>query len=221
MDVSKCGLVPVQLNRGSLIFEFKPSAMQEQEFSPHESLHLIESMINKARNRFSENGHLFLLWGWVILLCSIANFISAYFFNSLETLKYIWILIVPTVIYQIIYLARKEKNEKVKTYADEIYNYVWVAFVIMGFVSGIILGKSGNTSLFNPVILSLYGMPTFLSGVILQFSPLKIGAFCCWGLAIAAMFIPMEFSFLLLAIAVITAWIVPGYLLRSRYKNQN
>ena len=54
--------------RHSLIFEHKPSAMQEQEFSPQQSLNLIESMINKARNRFSENGHLYLLWGWVILL---------------------------------------------------------------------------------------------------------------------------------------------------------
>jgi hypothetical protein len=195
--------------------------MQEQEFSPQDSLNLIESMINKARNRFSENGHLFLLWGWIILICSIANFISAYFFNSLETLKYMWMLTVPTVIYQMIYLARKEKNVKVKTYADDIYNYVWVVFVIMGFVTGIIIGKSGNTYLFNPIILSLYGMPTFLSGVILKFSPLKIGAFFCWALAILSMFIPIEFSFLLLAIAVITAWIVPGYLLRSRYKNQN
>lgn len=206
--------------RYSLIFEHKPSAMQEQ-ISPQQSLNLIESMINKARNRFSENGHLYLLWGWVILVCSIANFISAYFFNSLETLKYVWMLTVPTVIYQMIYLARKEKNEKLKTYADDIYNYVWVVFVIMGFVSGIILGKSGNTSLFNPVILSLYGMPTFLSGVILRFTPLKIGAFCCWVLALVSMFIPMVFSFLLLAIAVILAWIVPGYLLRSRFKNQN
>jgi uncharacterized membrane protein YfcA len=195
--------------------------MQQEEFSPQDSLHLIESMINKARNRFSENGHLYLLWGWVILLCSIANFVAVYFFNSLETLKYMWVLIVPTVIYQMIYLVRKEKKEKVKTYADEIYNYVWLAFVVMGFVIGVVLGKTGNTYLFNPVILTLYGMPTFLSGVIIQFMPLKIGAYCCWALAIASVFIPLEFSFLLLAIAVIVAWIVPGYLLQSRYKNQN
>jgi hypothetical protein len=45
--------------------------MQQEEFSPQDSLHLIESMINKARNRFSENGHLYLLWGWVILVCSV------------------------------------------------------------------------------------------------------------------------------------------------------
>jgi hypothetical protein len=205
----------------SYFWKNKTAAMEQQNFSAQNSLELIEAMINKARNRFSENGHLFLLWGWVILLCSIANFISVYFFNSLETLKYVWILIVPTVIYQMVYLARKEKREKVKTYADEIYNYVWIVFVIMGFVTGIVLGKSGNTNLFNPIILMLYGMPTFLSGIILQFTPLKIGAFCCWALAITAMFIPIEFSFLLLAVAVITAWIVPGYLLRSRYKNQN
>jgi hypothetical protein len=195
--------------------------MQQQEFSPQDSLNLIESMINKARNRFNENGHLYLLWGWVIFLCSMASFVSAYFFKNLEILKYVWVLILPTVVYQMIYLTRKEKNEKVKTYADEIYNYIWLVFVIMGFVTGVVLGKSGNSDLFNPVILILYGMPTFISGVILKFSPLKTGALCCWALAIVSVFIPLVFSFLLVAVAVIIAWIIPGYLLRSRFKNQN
>jgi len=36
------------------------------ERSPQEALQLIESMINKAQNRFGENGTLYLLWGWVL-----------------------------------------------------------------------------------------------------------------------------------------------------------
>lgn len=195
--------------------------MQEQEFSPQQSLSLIESMINKAQNRFNESGHLYLLWGWVILICSIISFISVYIYNSFQPLQYVWMLTFPTIIYQMIYLSRKKKSDTVKTYADEITGQVWLAFVIMGFISGIIIYKTANPELFNPVILMLYGMPTFLSGVIIKFQPLRIGAFCCWVLAILSVFIPMEFSFLLIATAVVTAWIVPGYLLRSRYKNQN
>jgi hypothetical protein len=48
----------------------------ENDFNPQQSLALIESMINKAKNRFSENGHLYLLWGWTVLLCSIIHFVS-------------------------------------------------------------------------------------------------------------------------------------------------
>ena len=49
--------------------------MQEENISGKESLAIIESMINKAKNQFSENGHLYLLWGWAVFVCSIAQFI--------------------------------------------------------------------------------------------------------------------------------------------------
>ena len=195
--------------------------MEQQELSTRDSLQLIESMINKAQNRFSENGHLYLLWGWVVLVCSITSFIAIYFYGNGKSLMYVWMLTIPTVIYQMIYLARVKKNTTVRTYTDEINSYVWLVFVIMGFLVGIIVGRSGQPQLFNPLVLMLYGMPTFLSGVILKFRPLRIGAICCWVLALVSVLIPYQFSFLLLALAVITTWIVPGYLLRSRFKTQH
>lgn len=195
--------------------------MEQQDFSAKDSLQLIESMISKAQNRFSENGHLYLLWGWVILICSIASFISVYFLGSFNNLMYVWMLIFPTVIYQMIYLARVKKKETVRTYTDEIVSYVWLVFVIMGFLVGIIIGRSGQPQLFNPLILMLYGMPTFLCGILLKFVPLRIGAVSCWVLALASVVVPYQFSFLLVALAVIVTWIVPGYLLRSRFQKQN
>lgn len=195
--------------------------MEQQEFSTRDSLQLIERMINKAQNRFSENGHLYLLWGWVVLVCSITSFVAIYFYDNAKILMYVWMLTIPTVIYQMIYLARVKKNTAVRTYTDEINSYVWFVFVIMGFLVGIIVGRSGHPELFNPFVLMLYGMPTFLSGVILKFMPLRIGAICCWILSLVSVLIPYQFSFLLLAMAVITTWIVPGYLLRSRFKTQH
>lgn len=195
--------------------------MEQQELSTRDSLQLIESMINKAQNRFNENGHLYLLWGWVVLICSITSFITIYFYGNGKILMYVWMLTIPTVIYQMIYLARIKKSTAVRTYTDEINSYVWLVFVIMGFLVGIIIGRSGQPQLFNPLVLMLYGMPTFLSGVILKFKPLRIGAVCCWILALVSVLIPYQFSFLLLGLAVITTWIVPGYLLRSRFKTQH
>ena len=194
--------------------------MQQEDFSPQDSLTLIESMINKARNRFSENGHLYLLWGWVVLICSSVSFISLYLYKDYRLFP-VWFLTWAAVIYQFIYLFRKKKEERVKTYTDEISASVWLVFVVMGGLLAVILARTNNQSLFNTVLLILYGMPTFLSGVILKFNPLKVGALVCWLLAFISSMIPNEFSFLLLAIAVVTAWIVPGYLLRSRYQKQN
>jgi hypothetical protein len=205
------------VNRDSFIFEtIKPSVMQEQEFSPHEGLHLIESMINKARNRFSENGHLYLLWGWIVFICGVVSFISLWYFKDYRLFP-VWFLTWLAVIYQFIYLARKKKSASVRTYTDEISSNVW----IMAGLLTVILAKTNNQQLFNTVILVLYGLPTFLSGEIMKFFPLKIGAIVCWVLSVVSIYIPYEFSFLLISMSVVTAWIVPGYLLRSRYKNQN
>ena len=48
--------------------------------SGEESLAIIHAMINKAKHQFSDNGHLYLLWGWVVLLCSITQFLIINFF---------------------------------------------------------------------------------------------------------------------------------------------
>jgi hypothetical protein len=40
---------------------------EEVPMSETESLRLISSMINKAKNGFSESGTLYLLWGWLTM----------------------------------------------------------------------------------------------------------------------------------------------------------
>ncbi len=193
---------------------------QEQFSSPQDSLQLIESMINKAQNRFNENGHLYLLWGWVIFACSIIHFVVDYW-NLYNNPQVVWFLTWGALIYQTIYISRRKKKERVKTYTDDIVGWVWVVFVILMALVGFITGKGNTWHLMYPLFLVLYGVPTFLTGVIIKFQPLQVGAISCWILAIASTFVPTQFQVLFLALAVLSAWIVPGYMLRSRFKNQN
>jgi hypothetical protein len=193
--------------------------MEKQELTAQESLSLIESMISKAQNRFNENGHLYLLWGWVILFCSVVHFVLDYW-NLYNKPQFVWFLTWAAVIYQMIYIARAKRKERVKTYTDEIINYVWLVFAITMGLIGFLVGRAGAWWLMYPVFLVLYGTPTFLSGIILKFPPLKYGAIGCWILAIASSFVYYKFQVLFLAMAVLSAWIIPGYLLGSRFKNQ-
>jgi hypothetical protein len=193
---------------------------QEQFSSPQDSLQLIESMINKAQNRFNENGHLYLLWGWVIFVCSISHFVVDYW-NLFSNPQLVWFLTWGALIYQTIYIARRKKKERVRTYTDDIVGWVWVVFVILMALVGFIAGKGNTWQLMYPLFLVLYGVPTFLTGVIIKFQPLQVGAISCWILAIASTFVPTQFQVLFLTLAVLSAWIIPGYLLRSRFKNQN
>ncbi len=197
--------------------------MNEQAISQVESLEIIHSMINKAKNKFSENGHLYLIWGWTILICSLSQFVLLHFFRY--PYHYIvWTVTWVVVIYQAIYISRREKRKKVHTYTDDILGYVWITFVILMFLFAFLFGQimGGEYYKFlNPGFLALYGMPTFLSGVILKFKPLKAGGIACWALSLAAAFLPYDYQILMLSFGVVLAWIIPGYILRSRYRKEN
>ena len=188
----------------------------EETLSEQQSLSIIEEMINKAKNNFSESGTLFILWGVVILLCSVVHFACAYFFD-LEHSWYIWALTWPTAIFQIIYIKRREKKQKAKIFTDEILKYMWIAFFLCLALLVLILIYQRSFITVNPAILVMYGIPTFLSGIILKFKPLVVGGICCWLLAIGCTLTHWHFQLLYIAAAAIAAWIIPGIYLRKKY----
>ena len=191
----------------------------DQQFNEQNSLQLIESMINKAKNNFSESGTLYLLWGIVVFVCSMVQFVAIHFYNN-QNAYYIWFLTWLVVIYQVIFLSRKAKKEKAKTYTADILKYVWICFAASMFLFIFILQYQKAYYSINPAILVLYGLPTFLSGVILKFRPLIIGGISCWLLSFGSVFVPYDYQLLFICAAVLFAWIIPGYLLRIKFKNQ-
>lgn len=196
---------------------------EQKEFSPQQSLSVIQSMIDTARNQFSENGHLYLLWGWVVFACSITQFVLLYYFDYPYHYM-VWMLTWGAFIYQTIYLVRTKRRVRVKTYADRLVGFVWMVFVILMFLFGFLFGRELGDQYYkmiSPGFLALYGMPTFLSGVILRFRPLIAGGICCWILSMISSYIAYDYQLLLLSVAMIVAWIIPGYLLRMKYKKAN
>ena len=123
-----------------------------------------------------------------------------------------------------IYLAKRKKKEKVKTYTAEIMGYVWLAFIVAMLLMVFILARGEGLNyyrLINPFFLLLYGIPTFLSGIILKFQPLIAGGILCWILSVVSTLIPYDYQLLLLSAAMLGAWIIPGYSLQSKYKKSN
>ena len=196
---------------------------KETGLSHLEGLEIIQSMINRAKDKFSENGHLYLLWGWVVFFCSITQFVLLSF-TSFEKHYLVWMVCWLVFIYQIFYIAKRNKREQVRTYTGDIIGYVWLAFVVamflMGFLFGRILGDTYSRMVI-PGFLVLYGIPTFLSGAILRFRPLVIGGICCWILSVLSVFVPEKYQLLFLSAAMLVAWIIPGYLLRIKFKKTN
>ena len=195
----------------------------ENNFSPQESLQLIESMINRAKDKFAEDGFMYLIWGWLVFGCSLLQFILLHFFNY--PYHYIvWLATIPAFIYQHFYIKKKYRNKTVITYTDSIIGFVWITFsiviVLIGCLIGLLTGGDYYIHII-PLLLAVYGMPVFLTGVIVRFKPLIFGGIACWILCIASTFIKnYDYQFLTIPLAMLLAWIIPGYFLRAKYKQQ-
>ena len=114
--------------------------MNEENFDPKQSLLLIESMINRAKDKFAEDGSMYLLWGWVVFICSLTQFVLMHF------LKYpyhylVWFASWIIVIYQLVYIRKKNKYRRVRTYTGYILGYVWLTFVIVIFLLAFLIGR--------------------------------------------------------------------------------
>ena len=195
--------------------------MKESPLTGVESLEVIQSMILKARNHINENGKLYLLWGWVILFCSLGFFILDKILHYKKP-QMIWMTTGIAVIYMLVYLRKEGRRRVVRTYTDDLVSYVWITFVVLMLLGSLIMGRIPEFYLYNyPFVLLFYGVPTFLSGIILKFRPLIYGGIICWVLAILSTFINFHYHSLLVSVAVISAWIIPGYILKMKFKQAN
>ncbi|HZG01139.1 MAG TPA: hypothetical protein VEY71_09055 [Chitinophagales bacterium] len=191
--------------------------MQDKAITEHESLLLIREMIQATKAKLSEDGFMFLLWGWLVFIASLAEF-------ALMQIEYphhyiTWSVLMPLgAVVSVVYSLRKSKTENVKTYVDEFMAYLWGAFVVALLIVLGFMSKIGPVNAY-PVLLVLYGIATFVTGGALRFRPLILGGVCCGVLAIVSMFLSFEYQLLALALAVLLTYIVPGHLLRQQHRD--
>jgi hypothetical protein len=183
------------------------------ENNEKQHLALIADMINIARKEYSDNSFIYLVWGWVVCLASLAEYVLLKM--GKEYHPAVWLVMIPTAIVQIIMSARQNKRERVKTHMDKIIGYVWIA---VGVSLGVVLCSMSVMQLSAyPVLILLYGIGTFVSGGIMNLKPMKIGAICCWVLGLVAFHVPFEYQLLLLSLSLILSYIIPGHLLKNRF----
>jgi hypothetical protein len=192
--------------------------MAEENFSPAESLQLIQSMIAKTRRDMSDNSIHFLLWGWTTFAACLGQFILK---NIIHYEKHylVWLLIFPAAGIGAYLGMRESKKKEATTYVGESMKHLWTGMGISFFVLSMILTRMGwDTNIF-PFFILMYGLGTFISGLLLQFKPLVYGGICAWVLAIAATFFNYDYQMLFGAAAILISYIIPAYMLRSKNKS--
>lgn len=219
---------------------------EEKVLTEKESLELIATMIQKAKNNFHERGTSAIMWGALIGFCGLFSFLQFQFNFSIGGLD-IWYLALIAIIPQI-YLSIKESKEvKVKTHHQEALNAVWLVYGITIFgvvvygnlvpgateeilksVNKELLEKNiltGEVAHYRPqvysqssLLLLVYAFPTLVTSMVKKFKPMFYGAILCYALFLVSLFTPVKYDMLFNGIAGIFNWLIPGLILKNRYK---
>jgi hypothetical protein len=181
----------------------------------NEKLDVILKMIENSKTNIRDNAFFYLLWGWLVLAASLTHFVLMQLGIPYSFLA--WpVLMTIGMVASIIAGIRLGKRSSYITHLDKAIIYLWWGFfftvlVLLAFsLSGLI-----QWSISNALIISLYGLGTFVSGGILKFKPLIFGGISCWVISLLVFVIPFEYTLLLVAISIIIAYLVPGYMLRN------
>ena len=130
-----------------------------------------------------------------------------------EKKSFIYRFVIIGFVIQYAYIHRLSKEKMTRSHLDKFISVMWHttgwAIILVALIS-IKLGEYPT-----PFILSVAGIATFITGVTIQFTPLKLGGIVFFIFAIAAAFVVNEYQLLVNAGAILLGYIIPGYLLRN------
>lgn len=187
--------------------------MSEVKLTESESLKLISEMIGKAKGSYHSNGTSAVLWGLVIFFCSIFDFLQMHF--NFDIGFNIWWLMFVALVPQFYLMLKNGTKKNFVSYEEKTMSFVWWAFaasVVMLMFFNNYYRPSHSESLF----LMLFGMPTFITGGMFRFKPMIIGGITCWILFVISIYTSLKINLLLMALAALSAWLVPGIILRKK-----
>jgi len=186
----------------------------EKMMSSQESLNVISEMISRTKMNIQQGRFHLLLWGWLIVVCSLAEHLL-FNLTSVENPWRVWLLTIPGVFVSLIYGFIKGSRQKVYTYSDRIYMWLWMAFLLTAIILFVFIGAENRMGTIGPFILMLAAFPTFLSGVIIKFRPLMLGGISMWIFSLVAYFAGPSIGPLAVPAAMITGYLIPAYMLKN------
>ncbi|MDF7809778.1 hypothetical protein [Hymenobacter sp. YC55] len=187
----------------------------ENPLSASDSLRLIQNMIQEAKQDLNDNSFDLLLWGWLVLLAALLHYGLLQIGFSKPWIAWPILMGLGTVA-AFVNGARRSRRQRVRTALGDFMVYLWGGFgVLMIMLIGV--GIVSGWSKAYPLIIALYGLGTFATGGALRFRPLVWGGAACWLLATVAFRTAFDTQLLLVAAAVLVAYVIPGHMLKNQY----
>jgi hypothetical protein len=196
--------------------------MNEQSFTPEESLLLISRTIEETKQRFQENGHILILWGSLTFIVILSQYVLVLLgLYKLFDIAWTCILFPLGAVYTFFYVRRKEvRNNIPRTiFARIIGTMGWVVginLMVLGFIFGDQLGKA-----LAPVFLILLALLTLMTGISIKFKPLTIGGILLNLIGLGTFLVNPDYHGLSMMLGAVVGLIIPGILLNKAKNPQN
>lgn len=188
--------------------------MQDSTLEGKQSLEVIQQMIEQSRHNFRKEAPYFLIWGWTVLIGALGHYALLHVelpFNP----AWIWpIVIVTAYILYITAIVKNQKSEQRTTFIDRCMAGIWMG-ITGPLIITLIIGFQFSWGAAYPALIAVCGWGTFTTGFIMQFRPLIIGGILSFPIALGALFVQSAEILLILALAVVVTYLIPGYLLKN------
>jgi hypothetical protein len=191
--------------------------MSEDQLSEQESLKLINEMIGKAKKSYISKGTASIVWGILIIICSLLTWYEIQFktYFGFD----VWLLVFVAVIPQLYFSMQEKKSKKFVGHDEQTMTFVWTTFGICIFMLSFYNSRF-NVQSASSLFMMMYGIPTFITGGVFKFKPMILGGLICWICSIISMYTKQDIDMLLMAACGLFAWLIPGLILWNRYKKQ-
>lgn len=192
---------------------------RKSQFNEAESWQLIQEMITTAKKDVRDGSFYYLLWGWLVFIASLGHYVLEVVVEYPHP-YIVWLLMLVGIGATIYRATRQARRYKVKTYLDRFITNFWLAIsvaIVIMLIGGAF--KTGYDVAY-PNIILIYGVAMFVSGAVFRFKPLIMGGIGCWIIAIVAFFVSFDIQLLLMALATLIGYLIPGYLLKASFRHE-
>jgi len=192
--------------------------MEEKNITEQESLAIIQEMIGKSRQQLVDRSKYFFMWGFAVLGCAILQYVLLKINPERHDTDKVWVLMPVLAVIHFVMAFKDRKQEKVITHTTNATGALWLALGIGFFILAFLATRLSFEIL--PLLILFYGIGTFVTGKIIQFTPLVFGGISCFILSVAVTYVHGPEQLLILALSVTTSYIIPGILLKKEFRNE-
>ena len=194
--------------------------MTEQQ--AREDIQIIKAMLEKTKKATAESGTLFIVWGVLITLALVGNYVLVYFkMYQWEWLNWTAMAVVGWV-FSVVYGIRGERKEPAKTYIQIAARHLYFACGALFLLVGLAFPRIGIYSYeaISPLISAVTGVLFFVMGGLFEWPFLRWAGLVWWAGAVGMSFVPGNDRTLVFAGLFIAVYLVPSFILRSKFKKE-